>query len=410
MALVLKFIFWGCLGAIAFNYAGYPFVLYLLSVLGQAKSDLSFLLRRRSRRAKAECQWPSVAMVISAYNEEAIIAARVRNALDIDYPAGRFQVLVGLDSPTDATPEILASLQSPNLKIFPFFERRGKLAVISDLAQRTSAEILVFSDANTLFEPQCVANLVRHFDDPSVGVVSGEEVRVGGPGIDTGAEGLYWRYESALKILESRTQLLHSANGGVVAIRRALFHAPPDLIVEDFQIPLDLRFRGYRVLYDPEAVAIEEFAPTFDSQLERRIRLSAGNFQTLFGHLEYLNPLKGGFAFAYWSHRVLRWLAPLFLLAALVCNLLLLKDIWYRVFLAIQGAFYGLGVAGYWLKRRGMTSRVCKLPLYFCSMNAAYVLGLFRFCRGRQGMAWAVTPRRSGSAILPTNRKEGALY
>jgi cellulose synthase/poly-beta-1,6-N-acetylglucosamine synthase-like glycosyltransferase len=407
MALILKVVYWMCLGAIAYNYAGYPLILYLLAVFVQAKSDVLFLVRRRSRRAPATgCSWPSVALVISAYNEEAIIEARVKNALGIDYPLEQFEILIGLDSPTDSTADILNRMRSPNLKIFQFFERRGKLAVISDLAQRTSAEILVFTDANTMFEPHCVPNLVRHFCNPKIGAVSGEEIRVKGAGIDPAAEGLYWKYESALKFLESRTHLLHSANGGVYAIRRALFHPPSNLIVEDFQIPLDLRFQGYRILYDPDAVAVEEIAPTFGSQFERRIRLSAGNFQTLFGHLEYLNPFKGKPAFAYWSHRVLRWFTPLFLVVALACNLFLLKSLWYRSFLAIQVTFYGFALAGYWLTSKGKTPGICKVPLYFCSMNAAIPFGLFRFCSGRQGVAWAVTPRRVGSVVLPSEQKE----
>ena len=407
MALILKVVYWTCIGAIAYNYAGYPLVLCLLSVLAQAKSDLLFLLRRRSRRAAGTgWSWPSVAIVISAYNEEAIIEARVKNALEIDYPSDRFEILIGLDSPTDATAVILSRLQSPNLKISQFPERRGKLAVISDLAQCTSAEILVFTDANSMFEPHCVANLVRHFCDPKIGAVSGEEIRVAGSGIDPAAEGLYWRYESALKFLESRTHLLHSANGGVYAIRRALFHPPPNLIVEDFQIPLDLRFQGYRILYDPDAVAVEEIAPTFRSQFERRIRLGAGSFQTLFGHLEYLNPFRGRPAFAYLSHKVLRWLTPLFMVTAFVCNLFLLKSLSYGSFLAIQVAFYGLALAGYWLKSKGKSPSICKVPLYFCSMNAAYLLGLFRFCSGRQAVAWAVTPRRADGIVLPSEQKD----
>jgi cellulose synthase/poly-beta-1,6-N-acetylglucosamine synthase-like glycosyltransferase len=181
MALILKVVYWTCLGAIAYNYAGYPLVLCLLGVLAQAKSDLLFLLRRRSRRAEgAGRSWPSVAIVISVFNEAAIIEARVKNALEIDYPANRFKILIGLDSPTDGTADILNRMHSPNLKIFQFTERRGKLAVISDLAQSTSAEILVFTDANTMFEPHCVANLVRHFGNPKIGAVSGEEVRVSG--------------------------------------------------------------------------------------------------------------------------------------------------------------------------------------------------------------------------------------
>jgi cellulose synthase/poly-beta-1,6-N-acetylglucosamine synthase-like glycosyltransferase len=404
MALIAQIVFWTCIAAVAYNYVGYPIVLLLLSTLYQAKSDLLFLLRRtprRAARAQAEANWPSVAIIISAYNEEAIIEARVKNALEIAYPAERFEILIGLDSPTDGTADVLNHMTVSHVNVFHFQERRGKLAVISDLAQRTTADILVFTDANTMFQPDCVANLARHFSNPKVGAVSGEEIRVGGAAIDAGAEGLYWRYESALKFLESRTQLLHSANGGVYAIRRELFDPPPNLIVEDFQIPVDLRFHGHRIVYDPDAIAVEEIAPTFHSQFERRVRLGAGNYQTLFGHLEYLNPFKGGVAFAYWSHRVLRWLGPFFMITALICNLLLLKSLWYSGLLATQVVFYGLALGGYWAKKKGKAPGICKGPLYFCSMNTAYLFGFLRYCSGRQTVAWKVTPRQVGSVALP---------
>ncbi|HUN62520.1 MAG TPA: glycosyltransferase family 2 protein [Candidatus Sulfotelmatobacter sp.] len=410
MALIPRIVFWACVAAIAYNYLGYPIVLLALSTLYQAKSDLLFLLRRtprRAARAEAKASWPSVAIVISAYNEEAIIEARVKNALGIDYPPDRFEILIGLDSPSDGTAAVLREITAPRLRIFHFQERRGKLAVISDLAQRTTADILVFTDANTMFQPDCVANLARHFSNPKIGAASGEEIRVGGAAIDAGAEGLYWRYESALKFLESRTQLLHSANGGVYAIRRELFNPPPNLIVEDFQIPLDLRFQGHRIVYDPDAVAVEEIAPTFHSQFERRVRLGAGNYQTLFGRLEYLNPFKGGAAFAYWSHRVLRWLAPFFMITAFVCNMLLLRNPWYAGLLGLQILFYGLALLGYWAKKRGKAPGICKGPLYFCSMNTAFVFGFLRYCSGRQAVAWKVTPRQVRSVALPTQQKQG---
>ena len=240
--------------------------------------------------------------------------------------------------------------------------------MITDLAQRTSAEILVFTDANTIFEDDCVVNLVRHFSDPRVGAVSGEEVRVTAKGTDPAAEGLYWKYESALKILESRVRCLHSANGGVYAIRRELFRPEPNLIVEDFQIPLDIRFHGHWIVYDPDAIGVEEIAPTFGSQFERRVRLGAGNFQTLFGHPEYLNPFKGRIAFAYWSHRVLRWITPILMIAAFAATAVLVIASFvgtpgfvgsnaYLVSFLAQFVFYALAIVRLLVKKAGHLHR-----------------------------------------------------
>ncbi len=407
MTLTLKVATWICLGAVAYNYFGYPILLFVLTRLVQAKSDLSFLLGRKSRRrsARADDQ-PRVAILISAFNEEAVIEARVKNVLEINYPPQRMEILIGLDASTDSTAQVLTRLQSPRVQFFRFPVRRGKLAVLADLAQRTSAEVLVLTDANTKFEPNCIRNLVRHFADPKVGAVSGEEIRIVHAGTDPAAESLYWRYESALKILESRLNCLHSANGGVFAIRRALFQPQPSLIVEDFQIPLELRFRGYRIVYDPEAITVEEIAPTLSSQFERRVRLGAGNFQTLFSHPSYLNPLKGLPAFAYWSHRVVRWLTSVLLVIVFACTIGLLFDPLYLGLFVAQCVFYALALFGYWRKKQGRSAGVWRIPLYFCSMNLALLFGLFRYLSGRQSVAWAATPRRAHGEILSTKSAE----
>ena len=407
IAMLLKVIFWLCVGLVAYNYIGYAILLLLLGALAQTKSDLLFLIRRKSRRQPAESGYqPRVAILISAFNEEAVIETRVKNLLEIDYPEHLVEFLIGLDAPSDSTPQILRRFASSHLQVFDFPMRRGKLGVISDLAQRTSAPILIFTDANTFFRADCVRNLLRHFDDPKIGAVSGEEIRVTTPGTDPAGESLYWRYESALKILESRTNCLHSANGGVYAIRRELFRPQSNLIVEDFQIPLDVRFQGYRVVYDPDAIAVEEIAPTFTSQFERRIRLGAGNFQTLFGHPEYLNPFKGAPAFAYWSHRVLRWLTPFLLIVAFACSAGLALNVSYRSLFLVQCIFYGTALLGYWTHKKNRSLGFFRLPLYFCSMNAAYILGLARYLSGRQSVAWTVTPRQADTNAPTSNVAE----
>src|SRR6266403_1800114 len=221
MTIPIKILLWASLGAVAYNYAGYPILFFLLSVLSQAKSDLVFLITRKSRRCLETINFqPSVAIVIAAYNEETVIKARVENALQGTYPSNLLEVLIGLDSSTDSTADVLDSINSRQVRTFRFVQRRGKLAVISDLAQYTSAEILIFTDANTTFEPNCVPCLVRHFVDKRVAVVAGEEIRFSHSVASPSAEELYWKYESALKMLESRMDCLHSASGSIYAIRR----------------------------------------------------------------------------------------------------------------------------------------------------------------------------------------------
>ena len=396
-----ELIFWLCIGAVVYHYVGYPVLLFALSVIVQARSDLVYLLHRRSRRSVPPSNTaPQIAVLISAYNEETVIEGKARNCLEIDYPSDRIEFLLGLDSPTDSTADRLRQIASDRLRVFQFSARRGKLAVLRDLARRTSAEILVLTDANTLLDRTAIRNLVRHFADPRVGAVSGEEVRIATPGSEKSAEGLYWRYESAVKILESRLNCSLGGNGSVLAVRRSLFCPREHSIVEDFQIPLEIRFHGHRVVYDPEAVALEEIAPTWEAQFSRRVRIGAGNYQTLFAHPEYLNPRRGFLAFSFFSHRVLRWLAPLLLPLGLLCSILLSARPAFAVLMMAQVAFYLAAAIGWRRRRQARPLRSCSLPFHFCAMNAALFLGLLRFLGGRQTLAWQPTPRRLGDAAL----------
>jgi cellulose synthase/poly-beta-1,6-N-acetylglucosamine synthase-like glycosyltransferase len=391
---VLEVIIVVCMAAVVYHYAGYPLVLFLAAELAQAKSDLLYLFGRKSRRCAFRLGYlPRVALLVSAYNEAALIRAKASNTLQLDYPPDRLECLFGLDAPSDDTPELLAQIQSSRLSVHHFDRRRGKLAVLCDLVRRTSAEILVLTDANTMLDRNCVRNLVRHFVDPRVGAVSGEEIRVVAAGTDPGAESLYWRYESALKLLESRLNCSLGGNGAALAVRRSLFRPQKQSIVEDFQIPMEIRFRGHRVVYDPEAVAVEEIAPTFSSQFARRVRISAGNYQTLFHHPEYLNPFQGFLSFSFLSHRLLRWLVPMFLVAAFLCSIPLATRFDLAIPLALQCLFYGMAGLGYWRRKNNKPAGLMAAPLYFCSMNLALVLGLVRYLSGRQSLAWSATPR-----------------
>jgi cellulose synthase/poly-beta-1,6-N-acetylglucosamine synthase-like glycosyltransferase len=392
---VVETTFWFCLAAVAYNYAGYPILLFCLSTMIQAKADFLYLINRRSRRCLPRATYlPRVALIISAYNEAAVIRDKVDNSLQLEYPEGQLEIWFGLDAPSDATAEVLKQGSIGRIHVVEFANRRGKLAVLGDLAKRTTAEILIFTDANTMLDRSCVRNLVRHFVDSKVGAVSGEEIRTPVSTNDGSGESIYWRYESAIKILESRLNCSQGANGAALAIRRRLFNPKPGSIVEDFQIPLALRFQGYRVIYDPEAIATEELAPTLTAQFARRVRIGAGNYQTLFGNLGYLNPFNGFLTFAFISHRLLRWLAPFMLVTAFLCSIALTAQMRLTLLVALQFAFYLAGLLGYVLKKKsGRSLPLLSAPLHFCSMNLALFLGFCAYVSGRQGAIWASTPR-----------------
>lgn len=390
-------IFWCCAIAVAYNYAGYPVLLFCLSTLSQAKADIGYLLRRNNRRCSPSTTYlPKVAVLVSAYNEAPVICAKAENTRELDYPNDRLEVWFGLDAPNDSTGELLKQAAGDQVRIIDFPVRRGKLAVLTDLARQTTAEIIIFTDANTLLDRQCLRNLVRHFRDPQVAAVSGEEVRKPIQHRTSGGESIYWRYESAIKILESRVNCAQGGNGAALAIRRCLFQPEAGSIVEDFQIPLELRFRGHRVVYDPEAIAIEEITPSLQAQFTRRVRIGAGNYQTLFRNPRYLNPSHGLLTFTFVSHRLLRWLTPLCLTIAFVCNIAMVRTNLYAVSFAIQCLFYSMAVMGYELAKRARPISLFSLPLNFCSMNLALLLGFWAYVTGRQGATWNATPRAEG--------------
>jgi cellulose synthase/poly-beta-1,6-N-acetylglucosamine synthase-like glycosyltransferase len=198
------------------------------------------------------------------------------------------------------------------------------------------------------------------------------------------------------------------ANGAIYAVRRELFRPPAASLVEDFQVPLDIRFSGYRVVYDPEVVATEDIAPSLRAQFQRRVRIGAGNYQTLFRNPGFLNPWNGAPAFAFISHRLLRWLSPFLLMVALISNFGLAchsTGTVYPLLLVFQCVFYVMAAAGCWLRNSGRSARFFSFPLQFCLMNIAFVLGLLRYLTGRQALAWQATPRQVVLAESVSNAK-----
>ena len=399
-------VFWASLTAVLYTYVLYPLLLLVLASAVQAARDLSFAVGRRMRRSQSPVSPPpSVAMLVSASDEEDVIEVKLRNTAELDYPAQQLEFLLGLDAPSDSTPMRAQRVTHPSFQVFHFSVRRGKLAVINDLAAHTSADILVFSDANTRLEPGCLRSMVRHFADPQVGAVCGELRLENAPG-QTATESLYWRYEVALKFLENRLNCVLGANGAVYAIRRSHYHPVEHAIVEDFQIPMNIRYAGHRVVYDPEAIGIEEVAPDFFSEFRRKVRIGAGDYQILFGNLRFLNPFVGMPAFAYFSHKVLRWLAPGFLLTLLASSFILAAQPVYATACVAQLTFFLAALAGFRRIQRGRPLGWTSLPLYFSAMNLALLLGLLRLLSGRQKAVWGVTRRRAPGADVAHARGE----
>jgi cellulose synthase/poly-beta-1,6-N-acetylglucosamine synthase-like glycosyltransferase len=388
----VAWLFWLAAACVIYTYAGYPVLLIVMAVLKQLRSDWQQLSTGLNRRVPTTEYLPRVAVLVAAHNEERHIAERVRNVLAQDYPAERLTLYVGSDASSDNTQEILAQFNTPRLRFTQFDARRGKPSVVNDLAAMADEDILVFTDANTFFQPDAVQKLVRHLSNPSVGCVCGELRLVSAAGDNQ--DHIYWRYERLLKFFENRINGLLGANGGVYALRRSHYTAiPADTIVDDFWVSMQVAESGQRCVYDPEAVATETTPERMADEFQRRVRIGKGNYQALARFAGLLHPRHGVLALTFFSHKVLRWLVPHCLLLALVCNIFLASQSGYAALLMGQLVFYGAAGLGWWYSTKGTTPKPLRLPLFFVSMNWGLWLGFWQYIKGGSSGAWARSAR-----------------
>ena len=371
--------FWASVFLVAHTYLIYPILLYLLTVG-----------RRTPRYAPPE-ELPGVAIIIAAYNEEAVLRAKLENTLAIDYPAEKLDVVVVSDASTDGTDRIVSDFAGRRVRLHRMPERSGKTAAQNAGVELARGAFLVFSDANSMYAPDALRQLLAPFADAGVGCVCGElqYVNPGEGGAGKG-EGVYWRYEQFLKLRESMLSSALGANGAIYALRRDCFEVLGSEIISDFIMPIRVWRQGYRVVYAPLAVATEYSTGTFGDECRRRRRIVSRSLYGLWTERGVLNPAAHLlFAFQIVSHKLLRWLVPVFLLAALGLNLLLAgEEEIYRVPMALQGAFYGLALLGMALPERLGGYWLFYIPAYFCATNWGALLGLLHFLSGRRHRVW----------------------
>lgn len=391
----MRVVFWVAVIGLAvpvYAYLGYPIVLFVLAAMAQTGRDAYYLFHRRDRRTRSEKR-RFVSVIVAAHNEAEVVGQTVKNLLQVNYPPDRYEVIIGSDGSADETVAIARAAGGERVRVMDFTERRGKLSVITDCARAARGDILVLADANTLLEPNAINMLVRHFDQGHVGAVCGE-LRLRTPTGGRAHEGLYWRYEVILKMLESRLDSTLGANGALYAIRKELFpQLPPWLITDDFVIPMKVRLKGFRVLYDPEARASEEAPAGVGDEFRRRIRIGAGNWQALFHCAGLLLPWKGFIAFEFWSHKVFRWASPFLLPVALAANCALLGDKFWQIALALQVVFYGAAGVGALLTKLGLRGGPFRTVFYFVVINAALGMGIMRGMLRLQRATWNRTSR-----------------
>jgi len=385
------YLFWSLLGLIFYTYLGYGVVVWAWAKLLTTFRPLPLL-------APFE---PAVTLVVPAYNEASILEEKIANCLALDYPADKLNVLFITDGSTDNSGQVLARHSRVQHLHVP--QRGGKSLAENRAMQHVQTPFVVFTDANTTLNPGAVRELVKHYQDPKVGAVSGEK-KITTPDSAPGAgEGLYWKYESFLKRCDSRIYSLMGAAGELVSFRSALF-APlePDTILDDFVQSLRIVQQGYRVVYEPRAYASESASASLPEEMERKIRICAGGWQSMSRLTALLNPLRQPVVtFLYVSHRVLRWsFTPLALALLLPLSVVLAAALGgiYWLLLAVQVLFYGAAWRGWRAGGAGHTHPLLVVSLFFSMMNVAVFLGFRRWVRKAQPAAWAKASRQPSLA------------
>ncbi len=375
-------LFWLGWGLIGFTYLLFPLI-------------LAFLAKRRPLSLTSqisEAALPAVVMVVAAFNERAVLEAKLANFRDLDYPSHLLTLLIGSDGSDDGTDAFLQSQASSRISPVLFAKRRGKISVLNDLFARLNEgtdppAIVVMSDANTLYASDAIRRLVAPFASPEIGCVSGELTLEADGGVS--GEGIYWKYEGWIKRSESRMGFLIGCNGGIFALRRELFEPlPASTIVEDFVLTLRILERGHRVVFVPEARATEPAAPSSTAEMIRKIRIGAGGFQALGLNRALLHPRFGLKSFAFWGHKVLRWFVPHAYLLALAANLLLLPRPGYAVWLFVQGLGVTIALLTAAIEKKRTPPKWMRPIGYFFLMNYALWRGFLRFLFRTQRVTW----------------------
>ena len=355
-------LFWLCLAIVVYTYVGYGLILYLL-----------VFLKRLAIKAKPladitdDCL-PEVTLMVCAYNEEDIISEKMSNTHSLDYPADRLHLVWVTDGSTDNTNSILSTY--PDVKIVFSPERRGKSAALKHGIKEVSTEIVMMTDANTMLNPEAIREIVRLMQDPKVGCVSGEKKVMAKSDSDEAAqgEGLYWKYESTLKRLDSELYSAMGAAGELCVIRRQLMtDIPDDTLLDDFVISMEIVRMGYKIAYTSKAFAMEYGSADLHEESKRKRRIAAGGLQSSWRLRSLMNPLRHPVvAFQFVSHRVLRWtITPVCLFALIPLNTILVlsgEGIIYTIIWILQILFYASALAG------------MRISKYFVFMN----LNVFR--------------------------------
>jgi cellulose synthase/poly-beta-1,6-N-acetylglucosamine synthase-like glycosyltransferase len=390
-------VFWFSVLALGYTYAGYPALVFVVS-------------RLFPRIVVSGPFEPFVSVIITAYNEERDLRNKLENTLALDYPTEKLEVIVSSDCSTDRTDEIAAEFASIGVRLHRQAERLGKTAAQNAAVSIARGEIILFSDATTIYEPDVLRVMLPSFSDESVGCVAGRLIYVdpAKTAVGHGARS-YWGYETFIKQCESRIGSLIGASGCLYALRRSAYVPLYNEACSDFLIATTMVEQNLRVVFEPEAVCTEETNRQSDRELHMRVRVIAQTLNDLWRHRSAIDPFRTGFyGLQLFSHKVLRYFVPVFLLALFISSAVLVLRSWFffSIFLT-QACVYTLALAGYFLERLGYKLGLISFPFYFCLANIACCVAVFRFLTGERYAQWE--PIREHKPASPSMTNSSAV-
>jgi cellulose synthase/poly-beta-1,6-N-acetylglucosamine synthase-like glycosyltransferase len=378
----MEYVFLISMAMILYVYLGYPSLMTLLA-----------LFKNPWQRGNT---LPSVSLLIAAYNEASVIAEKIENSLQLDYPKEKLEIIIASDGSIDGTNEIVQKYVEKGVILNMLQPRGGKTSALNRTFHQTHGSIVVFSDANTMYAPDAIRKLVRHFANPSIGAVTGDVRLINNTAGFGDSEGLYYKYERHLQLMESRVNSIIGVDGAMYAIRRELFQTPSNnIILDDFVISMSVACQGFRVIYDAEAIATEDATPNIKQEFRRKVRIISGGFQALKQREGLLRWNQFTLWFEYVSHKLLRWLVPFFLIGLFISNLLIFFKplLLYKASLSAQIIFYILAILG-WKWRKVSNNIIFAVPFYFCMLNAAAFVGFFKGMLNKQQVTWRKADRK----------------
>ena len=388
--MAFKILLWISIFLVFYIYVGYTIILFILSKIIAKEKAITEL--------KTE-ELPAVTLFIAAWNERDSIDDKVKNSLGIDYPADKLSILWVTDGSDDGTPDLLRKY--PQMTVLHEPGRNGKIGAINRGMKYVKTPLVVFCDANTFLNKYAIKEIVKSFSDDRVGCVAGEK-RIFSFETDSASgsgEGFYWKMESFIKKTESKLGSTVGAAGELFAIRTDLFQeVDPDTILDDFLISMRIVSKGYKVTYNPLAIATEMSSASVSDELKRKVRIAAGGFQVIPRLKSLLNPFTNPWiCFTYLSHKVLRWtVLPVVFLTAFFSNYIILyynHSVFYDLLYLLQILFYGATIVGYILQHKAIKIKIFFIPYYLTMMNYAIILGFFKNIGKKQHVNWARAQR-----------------